>query len=93
MHLAVVFVILLPILMVYADVFETPGSQPLGSLSMIAHSSADSFRTKTNKATLTETRNIFGKDDRIAVTSTSYPWRAIGRLSTGCTGTLIVRNR
>lgn len=37
-----------------------------------------------------ETRNIFGYDDRVAVTSTQYPWRAIGKLSTGCTGTLVV---
>ncbi len=33
--------------------------------------------------------NVFGKDDRKEVTSTAYPWKAVGRLSTGCTGTLV----
>ena len=93
MHLTVVIVALLPILMIRADVFEAPGSKRSGSLSMIAHSSADSFRTKTNKGALTETRNIFGKDNRIPVTSTEYPWRAIGQISTLCTGSLVVSNR
>lgn len=37
-------------------------------------------------------RNVFGKDDRVQVTSTEYPWRAIGYLNTGCTGALIGRD-
>jgi len=89
MHLSVVVVALLPILMVHGGVFEGPGSKRLGSLSMIARSSADSFRTKNNKGTIGQSRNIFGKDNRTPVTSTNYPWRAIGKISTGCTGTLI----
>jgi hypothetical protein len=93
MHLAVVFVAFLPILMVHTDVLEGPGSKRVGSLSMIARSSADSFRTKINKGTTGQSRNIFGKDDRIPVTSTNYPWRAIGKISTECTGALIVSNR
>ncbi len=93
MHLSVAVVALLPILMVHADVFEGPGSKRLGSLSMIVRSSVDSLRTKTNKGTIGQSRNIFGKDDRIPVTSTEYPWRAIGKISNGCTGALIVSNR
>lgn len=33
--------------------------------------------------------NVFGADRRVEMTSTDYPWKAIGRLSTGCTGTLV----
>ena len=87
MHLGIVVVTLFSILVVHADVFEGPGSKQLGSLSMLSRA-----RTKLSKGTLGESRNIFGKDDRIAVTSTEYPWRAIGKISTGCTGTLVVSN-
>lgn len=34
-------------------------------------------------------KNIFGKDDRQAVTSKQSPWRSVGFLSTVCTGTLV----
>src|SRR5690606_36087824 len=37
------------------------------------------------------TKNVFGYDDREAMTSSAQPWSAIGKLSTGCTGTLIGR--
>jgi len=45
-------------------------------------------------------RNIFGKDDRIPMNSTKYPWSAIGRIEVPvddksikiCTGTLIGKN-
>jgi len=36
-------------------------------------------------------QNIFGPDDRVAVEATSQIGRAIGRLDSGCTGTLIGR--
>jgi protease YdgD len=36
--------------------------------------------------------NIFGDDQRQAVTSTAYPWNTVGYLNTGCTGTLVGRN-
>jgi V8-like Glu-specific endopeptidase len=36
-------------------------------------------------------KNIFGPDDRLPVTSHAYPYNAIGRLSIGCTATLITR--
>lgn len=35
-----------------------------------------------------EPKNIFGSDDRFAVPE-QYPYRAIGRIDSGCTGTLI----
>lgn len=38
------------------------------------------------------TDNIFGKDDRTPITTNDYPWRTIGYLSTGCTGTLVSRD-
>lgn len=46
------------------------------------------------------TRNVFGKDDRIPVLSNKYPWSTIGRLESSgendglyiCTGTLIGRD-
>lgn len=37
-------------------------------------------------------KNVFGVDDRMAITSTGTPWRMIGRLSNGCTGTLVGRD-
>jgi V8-like Glu-specific endopeptidase len=43
-----------------------------------------------NEYLLTPTRNVFGVDDRTPMESTKYPWSAIGKLSTGCTGTLVV---
>lgn len=33
--------------------------------------------------------NVFGTDDRLAVTSNKYPWSTIGRMAHGCTGTLV----
>lgn len=33
--------------------------------------------------------NVFGEDDRVIVENPSYPFTAIGRLDSGCTGTLI----
>jgi len=33
--------------------------------------------------------NVFAEDNRQAVTNTAYPWRTIGRISNGCTGTLV----
>ncbi|CAF1052194.1 unnamed protein product [Adineta ricciae] len=37
-------------------------------------------------------KNVFGNDARVQVTSKDYPWRAIGYLNTGCTGTLVGRD-
>ena len=37
-------------------------------------------------------KNVFGVDERQEVTTGSYPWRAIGLVSTGCTGTLVSRD-
>lgn len=34
-------------------------------------------------------KNIFGPDDRVALAPKSSPWTGIGRLSIGCTGTLV----
>lgn len=40
-----------------------------------------------------ETKNVFGEDNRIALTSSDYPWRTIGKLfGMGCTGTLVYRD-
>jgi protease YdgD len=36
--------------------------------------------------------NVFGVDNRVDMTSTSYPWSTIGYLDSGCTGTLVARN-
>lgn len=37
--------------------------------------------------------NVFGQDDRVPMTSTRFPWSAIGYVSSaGCTGTLVARN-
>ena len=33
--------------------------------------------------------NVFGDDDREEITTSAYPWVTIGRLSNGCTGTLV----
>jgi len=38
---------------------------------------------------LPQLENTFAHDDRQFVTSTAYPWSAVGRLNTGCTATLI----
>jgi V8-like Glu-specific endopeptidase len=35
-----------------------------------------------------ETKNVFGRDDRQAMTSSSFPWSAVGYLG-GCTATLV----
>src|SRR4051812_48685585 len=37
-------------------------------------------------------QNVFGRDDREMITSREYPYGTIGRIETGCTGTLIARN-
>lgn len=37
-------------------------------------------------------KNVFGKDDRVQVTSTKFPWSAIGYLNTACTGSLVGRD-
>ena len=34
-------------------------------------------------------KNIFGQDDRRWITSTEYPYSALGKLDSGCTGTLV----
>jgi hypothetical protein len=99
MHLVTVFVVILAILMVHAGVDEVRESKKLGLLSIIGHSrkngrichsSADSLLFRTNKTTSTQTKNIFGNDNRMPMNSTDYPWRAIGKLSMGCTGALVV---
>lgn len=36
--------------------------------------------------------NVFGTDNRVEMTSKNYPWSTIGRLSSGCTGTLVGRD-
>lgn len=36
--------------------------------------------------------NVFGEDKRQAITSREYPWRAIGKINNGCTGTMVSRN-
>jgi V8-like Glu-specific endopeptidase len=35
--------------------------------------------------------NVFGRDNREMIESREYPWSAIGRLDSGCTGTLVGR--
>lgn len=43
-----------------------------------------------------EVKNIFGTDNRQAITTSEFPWRAIGRILIGirttCTGTLVTKN-
>lgn len=36
-------------------------------------------------------KNTFGPDNREPITSRSYPWSTLGRIDSGCTGTLIGR--
>lgn len=36
--------------------------------------------------------NVFGTDNRVEMTSEDYPWSTIGKLSSGCTGTLVGKN-
>lgn len=36
--------------------------------------------------------NVFGKDDRLPIRNHEAPWRMVGRLDTGCTGTLVGKN-
>ena len=36
--------------------------------------------------------NVFGLDNREGITSSEHPWSAIGRLSNGCTATLVANN-
>ena len=36
--------------------------------------------------------NLFGPDKRVPVTSSEFPWSAVGKLSTGCTATLVGAN-
>ncbi len=36
--------------------------------------------------------NVFGTDNRVEMTSNKYPWSTIGKLSSGCTGTLVGRD-
>lgn len=38
---------------------------------------------------LAQTWNVFGPDDRQAVTSSQYPWSTIGKIDSGCTATLV----
>lgn len=41
-------------------------------------------------ANTSHTENIFGNDDRVAVTTTMYPWNTIGKMAgIGCTATLV----
>jgi protease YdgD len=39
--------------------------------------------------TASETRNVFSLDNREDVLSGAYPWSAVGRIDSGCTGTLV----
>lgn len=39
-----------------------------------------------------EKHGVFGEDDRVGMTSPLFPWSAIGKLSTRCTGALIGSN-
>jgi len=46
-----------------------------------------------SKVTSSETENVFGRDDRVALTTGDYPWRTIGKVfGMGCTGTLISKD-
>lgn len=45
-----------------------------------------------NAASFGQTWNVFGADDRVALTSTRYPWRTIGKIDSGCTATLVGKN-
>jgi V8-like Glu-specific endopeptidase len=101
MRLVIIFLALLPILVVHTTIFEAHGTKKSRLLSMIDdsrtnerthHSSATSLRSRTNENIPKGLKNIFGIDKRTPMTSTAYPWRAIGKLSTGCTGALVVSN-
>lgn len=39
-----------------------------------------------------QTKNVFGPDDRQSISTDVYPWRTIGKLNVGCTGTLVSRD-
>lgn len=49
-----------------------------------------------NKSTQSSTKNVFGADDREAITTTEYPWTTIGRVVSpnggACTGTLVAKD-
>jgi V8-like Glu-specific endopeptidase len=87
MFRAIVLIVLLSISLVRAGIFTARENVELESSSLLFN------RPRASKNALTQTKNVFGKDDRTPMESTDYPWRAIGKLSTGCTGALIVRNR
>ena len=61
----------------------------LTSLLAMIFTSCDHGPTGRSDSAL---KNIFGTDDRSPVTSTAAPWASIGRLSNGCTGTLVARD-
>ena len=48
----------------------------------------------TSKQSGSEVKNVFGSDDRVALTTDQYPWTAIGVLQGvgRCTGTLVARD-
>jgi hypothetical protein len=101
MYRAIVLVVLLSISAIRAGLLKVgeniePGStfvtSGLCNNGTTCHSSSISGHSGANKNTLVQTKNVFGKDNRIPVESTDYPWRAIGKLSMGCTGALVVRN-
>ena len=92
MHLGMITVAVIVILAVHANVSKGSSDTQVASQSMLTRPSIEGIYTKIGMDILQEPTNIFDKDDRFAVTSTKYPWKAIGKISTGCTGTLVVSN-
>jgi len=52
----------------------------------------DNLKSKIGKPRATrdmQSRHVFGNDDRFIFQDTSFPFSTVGRVSTGCTGTMI----
>jgi len=66
---------------------STKGSVP-DNLAVHAypHSSSSGGKKKNENANL---RHAFNEDTRQVFQDTSYPWSAVGRVSSGCTGTMV----
>lgn len=66
-------------------------SRTIFPLTIMALALASCGHINTDNTTSRVT-NVFGRDDRVAMTGNEYPWSAVVRLSNGCTGALVGRN-
>ncbi len=64
----------------------------LAGATEIEFAATEGFRGNLEDETQDVLDNVFGADDRRPITTADYPWRTIGYLSSGCTGTLVGRD-